>query len=92
MSQLGAVIGIDRIETSATVPVVDPSTGRVFAETADCGPEEIDRAVRAAQEAGESWKRRSVADRAARSAASARWCCASSTRWGASSRSRQGSP
>jgi len=65
MSQVGAVIGTERVETAAIVPVVDPSTGRVFAETADCGPEEVDRAVRAAREASQIWKRRSVADRAA---------------------------
>ncbi|MDP9028338.1 MAG: aldehyde dehydrogenase family protein, partial [Actinomycetota bacterium] len=65
MTQLGAVIGTDHITTSGFVPVVDPSTGSVFAETADCGPAEVDHAVQAAQAASVSWKRRPVAERAA---------------------------
>lgn len=64
MEQLGALINGKRVHTDAVVPVVDPSTGRVFAETADCGPEQIDEAVAAARDAGESWRRVATAERA----------------------------
>ncbi len=64
MEQLGALINGKRFNTDAVVPVVDPSTGRVFAETADCGPELIDEAVAAARDAGESWRTVATADRA----------------------------
>jgi aldehyde dehydrogenase (NAD+) len=64
MEQLGALINGKRVHTESVVPVVDPSTGRVFAETADCGPEQIDEAVAAARDAGESWRRVATAERA----------------------------
>ena len=64
MEQLGALINGKRVHTEAVVPVVDPSTGQVFAETADCGPDQIDEAVAAARDAGESWRRVATAERA----------------------------
>jgi aldehyde dehydrogenase (NAD+) len=64
MEQLGALINGKRVHTEAVVPVVDPSTGQVFAETADCGPDQIDEAVVAAADAGESWRRVATAERA----------------------------
>lgn len=64
MNQLGAIIDGKRVLTSDTVPVVDPSTGEVFAHTADCGPAEVDLAVAAARSAGASWKRVAVSERA----------------------------
>jgi len=48
MAQLPAFIAGQRVETEAEVAVEDPSTGGVMAVTADCGPAEIDLAVRAA--------------------------------------------
>ena len=64
MQQLPALIGGTSVATAAEVPVEDPSTGEVMAVTADCGPAEIDQAVRAAAEAAQSWRRVSVPERA----------------------------
>jgi acyl-CoA reductase-like NAD-dependent aldehyde dehydrogenase len=64
MNQLGAIIDGKRVQTATGVPVIDPSTGEVFAETADCGPTEVDLAVSAARAAGASWRRVAVAERA----------------------------
>jgi aldehyde dehydrogenase (NAD+) len=64
MAQLPAFIDGKPVETTAEVPVEDPSTGEVMATTADCGPHEIDLAVRAAAEAGQSWRRVAVSERA----------------------------
>ena len=44
-------------------PIVDPSTGEVFAEAPISGAEDIDRAVRAAESAFAGWKRRTPAER-----------------------------
>ncbi len=64
MQQLGALINGKRVLTDAVVPVVDPSTGQVFALTADCGAEQIDEAVAAARDAGSAWRRVATAERA----------------------------
>ncbi len=64
MIQLAALIDGKPVATSAEVPVEDPSTGEVMAVTADCGPAEIDAAVRAAAEAAPSWRRVAVPERA----------------------------
>lgn len=64
MDQLGAIIDGKRVLTSDVVPVIDPSTGQVFARTADCGAVEVDLAVAAARRAGSLWKRVAVAERA----------------------------
>jgi aldehyde dehydrogenase (NAD+) len=60
MQQLPALIAGKPVGTEAEVPVEDPSTGEVMAVTADCGPAEIDLAVRVAGEAARSWRRVSV--------------------------------
>ena len=64
MAQLPALIAGQLVGTAAEVAVEDPSTGAVMAVTADCGPAEIDQAVRAAAEAGRSWRRVAVPERA----------------------------
>ncbi|MCU1583317.1 MAG: aldehyde dehydrogenase [Microbacteriaceae bacterium] len=64
MNQLGAIINGKHVQTEGSVGVIDPSSGELFAETADCGVAEIDLAVAAAREAGSSWRRVPVADRA----------------------------
>jgi aldehyde dehydrogenase (NAD+) len=64
MNQLAALIDGKPVTTTAEVPVEDPSTGEVMAITADCGPAEIDLAVRAAAEASQSWRRVAVPERA----------------------------
>src|SRR5580692_12288874 len=64
MNQLPALIDGKPVETTAEVAVEDPSTGEVMAITADCGPAEIDLAVRAATEASRSWRLVAVPERA----------------------------
>lgn len=61
---LPAIIGGKNVETERTVEVNDPSTGRLLAITADCGPKEIDMAVRTAREASAGWRKTPVAERA----------------------------
>lgn len=63
MKQTGAIINGDRVHTAAEVPVVDPSTAQIIAITADCGPAEVDQAVRAAQKALAIWRRTAVEER-----------------------------
>jgi aldehyde dehydrogenase (NAD+) len=64
MKQTAAFIDAESIETNNTVAVLDPSSGKVIALTADCGPDEIDRAVRAARRASRQWRKVAVAERA----------------------------
>jgi aldehyde dehydrogenase (NAD+)/betaine-aldehyde dehydrogenase len=64
MKQTTAFIDGELIETHSTVAVLDPSSGVEIARTADCGPEEIDRAVRAARRASRQWRKVAVAERA----------------------------
>jgi aldehyde dehydrogenase (NAD+) len=65
MKQEAAFIDGQWIETSNTVPVLDPSSGNEMARTADCGVEEIDLAVRAARRASRQWRTTPIAERAA---------------------------
>jgi len=64
MVQVAALINGKPVVTEAEVPVEDPSTGEVMAVTADCGPAEVDAAVRAAAAAASSWRLVSVPERA----------------------------
>lgn len=64
MNQTAAFIDGESIETHNTVAVLDPSSGLEIAWTADCGPDEIDRAVRAARRASLQWRKVAVAERA----------------------------
>ena len=64
MIQLAALIDGKPVATEAEVPVEDPSTGEVMAVTADCGPAEIDAAVRAAAAAAPAWRLTAVPERA----------------------------
>lgn len=64
MQQIGAFVNGKPVLTDAAVPVIDPSTGHAFAETADCGPEQIDEAVSAARDASDSWGKVATAERA----------------------------
>jgi betaine-aldehyde dehydrogenase len=50
-------------ESGRTSELVNPATGEVFAEAPVSGPEDVDRAVRAAAEAFESWSRSTPSDR-----------------------------
>jgi aldehyde dehydrogenase (NAD+)/betaine-aldehyde dehydrogenase len=60
---LGALVGGERLTNGRTVDVLNPSTGAVLAVTTDCGPEEIDAAVRAAAQAQQSWRLVAIAER-----------------------------
>ncbi len=64
MNQLPALIDGKPVATKAEVPVEDPSAGEVMAVTADCGPAEIDAAVRSAADASQAWRRVAVPERA----------------------------
>jgi aldehyde dehydrogenase (NAD+)/betaine-aldehyde dehydrogenase len=64
MNQTAAFIDAASIETHNTVVVLDPSSGKEIARTADCGPEEIDSAVRAARRASRQWRKVAIAERA----------------------------
>jgi aldehyde dehydrogenase (NAD+)/betaine-aldehyde dehydrogenase len=64
MKQEAAFVDGQSIETSNTVSVLDPSSGNEIAWTADCGPEEIDLAVRAARRASPRWRTTAIAERA----------------------------
>jgi betaine-aldehyde dehydrogenase len=45
-------------------PLIDPSTGQVFAEAPVSGPADVDRALQVAKEAFASWKRTTPSERA----------------------------
>lgn len=64
MIQRAALINGKPVATEAEVPVEDPSTGELIAVTADCGPAEIDAAVRSAAAAASSWRLVPVPERA----------------------------
>ncbi len=64
MDQLPAIVAGKPLTTTEKVEVQDPSSGNVIAETANCGPQEVDQAVAAAADAQPSWCRLAVAERA----------------------------
>ncbi|HEY1701876.1 MAG TPA: aldehyde dehydrogenase family protein [Trebonia sp.] len=64
MWQETAFIGGTDAATPGEIGVEDPSTGRVFATTPDCGPDQIDQAVASARAASAQWRRTAVASRA----------------------------
>jgi len=49
----------------ATIDVVNPATGEVFASAPDCSKEQLDEAVAAAQKAFKGWRDTPIADRQA---------------------------
>lgn len=49
-------IGGRTVATAATLPVVNPATGKAFAAAPDCGPEQLDDAVAAARAAFPAWR------------------------------------
>jgi acyl-CoA reductase-like NAD-dependent aldehyde dehydrogenase len=63
---LGHWIGGEQSESAdgRTFETVDPATGEPICEVAHGGPEDVDRAVRAAREAAEPWARMSPSKRA----------------------------
>jgi len=65
MSRVAALIDGKPVQTTARVPIEDPSTGEVMASTPDCGHTEVNDAVSAARAALTAWRATPVADRAA---------------------------
>jgi acyl-CoA reductase-like NAD-dependent aldehyde dehydrogenase len=59
------LIGGELTRSSASLDVINPATGAVFARCPAAGRAELDRAVGAARRAAESWSALSFADRAA---------------------------
>ena len=53
----GLMIGGERVQSAegGTFDVLNPATGQHLASVAAAGAEDVDRAVRAAQQAYESW-------------------------------------
>jgi 1-pyrroline-5-carboxylate dehydrogenase len=64
--EIPLVIGGEEVRTGETVPVVMPHDhGHVIGRCHQAGPAEVERAIRASQEAWRSWARTPWADRAA---------------------------
>ena len=61
---VGSLIGGTWIETAATFPDLDPSSGAELARVAACGAAEVDAAVEAAAAAAPAWGATKLADRA----------------------------
>ncbi|KPP63496.1 aldehyde dehydrogenase family 8 member A1-like [Scleropages formosus] len=57
-------IGGEFVPCSRYIDSYDPSTGEVYCQVPDSGPDEVEQAVNAAKEAFSSWAARSPADRA----------------------------
>jgi acyl-CoA reductase-like NAD-dependent aldehyde dehydrogenase len=55
-SNLTMTIGGDAATTTATFDVVNPSTGKVFAQAPECSPAQLDNAFEAASKAFRDWR------------------------------------
>ena len=58
-------IGGKPVRGHATIPVIDPATGEIFATAPDCTPEQLDEAVASAKAAFPSWRSTPIAERQA---------------------------
>ena len=58
------MIGGRPVNVSNALAVLDPSTGELLSEVADCGRAEVDQAVRAARHVSKAWRRVATAERA----------------------------
>lgn len=65
MSEMSMTIGGEPVRSAASFPVEDPATGEIIAEVAECSKEQLDQAMRCAEQAMGAW----MADAAARRAA-----------------------
>lgn len=61
--QIPMTIGGSAVTTAGSFEVVDPATGVPFAMAPECTKEQLDRAMRSAQEAYRTWKRDEAARR-----------------------------
>jgi acyl-CoA reductase-like NAD-dependent aldehyde dehydrogenase len=66
LSSFTLLIGGEPVTTAASLEVINPATGRVFARCPQAGPAELDRAVAAARSAFPAWRDLSYDDRAQR--------------------------
>jgi aldehyde dehydrogenase (NAD+) len=64
MSQVAATIGGRSVNANSALAVLDPSTGQLLSEVADCGRAEVDQAVQAARHASKALRRVATAERA----------------------------
>ncbi|HUP84849.1 MAG TPA: proline dehydrogenase family protein [Acidimicrobiales bacterium] len=72
--EVPAVIGGERVQTTATIRSVDPADpDRVVAVSASCGRAEADAAIDSAAKAWERWRRVPASDRAAVLFGAAQW-------------------
>lgn len=60
---LPLLVGGEEVRAARTFAAIEPSTGRRWAEVAQAGDEDVDRAVAAAHAAFRSWRRSSPAER-----------------------------
>ncbi|MFF2347644.1 aldehyde dehydrogenase family protein [Pseudarthrobacter sp. NPDC058119] len=66
MSHTSSFIDGEHIDSAASYPNIDPSSGKPLGTVARCGAVEVDRAVAAARAAQHAWSRTSPEERAAR--------------------------
>jgi acyl-CoA reductase-like NAD-dependent aldehyde dehydrogenase len=71
MNQFTMTIGGEAVSAQSTFPVINPSTGAPFADAPACSPDQLDRAVEAAQGAFLDWHKDEQVRRQALRAASA---------------------
>ena len=58
-------IGGEWIKTGKTFDVINPATGKVLAQVADCGAKETEQAIEAAHKAFPAWAAKTAKERAA---------------------------
>jgi acyl-CoA reductase-like NAD-dependent aldehyde dehydrogenase len=58
-------IGGEAVRGAATIDVVNPATGQVFAAAPDCGRDQLDAAVAAARKAFKTWRKVPIEERQA---------------------------
>ncbi len=56
MNEFTMTIGGEAVAAQSTFPVINPSTGSPFADAPACSPDQLDRAVEAAQGAVPNWQ------------------------------------
>ena len=57
MNEFTMTIGGEAVAAQSTFPVINPSTGSPFADAPACSPDQLDRAVEAAQGAFPNWQK-----------------------------------
>ncbi len=65
MIQAASLIGKEHITSTATLDIIDPSSGDVFASSPDCSAADVAHAVAVASRSGPAWAATAVSERAA---------------------------